>query len=58
MYEFRFNILVFLIMAHPQNLVLAPRATIPDNTVSYVFTLLNIMSNAAPKTYSENSRTF
>ena len=33
-YEFKFNVLVFLIMAQPQKLVLAPGATIPDNTVT------------------------
>ena len=32
-YEFKFNVLVFLIMGFPQKLVLAPGATIRDNTV-------------------------
>ena len=32
-YEFKLNVLVFLIMAHPQNLVLAHGVTIRDNTV-------------------------
>ena len=36
-YEFKFNVLVFLIMAPPQRLVLAPGATIRDNTVTCIF---------------------
>ena len=32
-YEFKFNILVFSIMAPPKKLALAPGATIRDNTV-------------------------
>ena len=42
-YEFKFNILVFLIMAHPQNLVLPPRATIRDNMV--IVNLIEICPN-------------
>ena len=40
--EFKFNILISLIMAPPQKLVLAPGATIRDNTVSkLVLTAIN-----------------
>ena len=35
MYEFKFNVLVYLIMDSLQKLVLAPGATIRDNTVLY-----------------------
>ena len=47
-YEFKFNVLVFLIMAPPQKLVLAPGATIRDNTVHCIVSNCGSLSNCGP----------
>ena len=39
-YEFKFNILVFLIMTHPQKFLMVPGTTVQDKMVSEILGLI------------------